>query len=97
VLARVERRNWDRTDYVVTKCRYLAKNGENRVNGGTVTFTDGTELFVADRIRMSCHRKAETGRGSISTPGRKAAIVTKSLVFMGQGGDTGEFVALALS
>jgi len=25
---------------------YLAKNGENKVNGGTVTFTDGTKLFV---------------------------------------------------
>jgi Family of unknown function (DUF6152) len=25
---------------------YLAKNGEKKVNGGTVTFTDGTKLFV---------------------------------------------------
>jgi hypothetical protein len=25
---------------------YLAKNGEKKVNGGTVTFTDGTRLFV---------------------------------------------------
>jgi Family of unknown function (DUF6152) len=25
---------------------YLAKNGEEKVNGGTVTFTDGTKLFV---------------------------------------------------
>jgi hypothetical protein len=25
---------------------YLAKNGENKANGGTVTFADGTQLFV---------------------------------------------------
>jgi Family of unknown function (DUF6152) len=25
---------------------YLAKNGENKINGGTLTFTDGTKLFV---------------------------------------------------
>ena len=25
---------------------YLAKNGENKVNGGAVTFADGTKLFV---------------------------------------------------
>lgn len=25
---------------------YLAKNGENKVNGGTVTFADGTNLFA---------------------------------------------------
>jgi hypothetical protein len=25
---------------------YLAKNGDKKVNGGTVTFTDGTKLFV---------------------------------------------------
>jgi hypothetical protein len=25
---------------------YLAKNGENKANGGTVTFADGTRLFV---------------------------------------------------
>ena len=55
---------------------YLAKNGENKANGGTVTFTDGRKLFAGGTAPNECRRKPRKkrrirGRGKQQTTSRK--------------------------